>query len=568
LAFSASSWPKRADTLEAELAAYSDSLDATAEHIANKNAVNGYSGLDSHGHVAEAQNPLGSGLTLLDAYGHSYVQGGVVPRFPEGFVDRLANLLGAIRRNNRGFGGSIACWPNSGTGDGGYAWALQQTPRPGSTGYTDTAVAPYLPRVQLAVHMQTINDLGELGSLNPRPMQEAHRTIWSRIAAAALWEDTDAALVFTGTWTNNTSVLLNSGSQYKSSTTVGDKMVFTVPADYEAGKVIAVGLICMAAQDVTVGVKIGGVSQPDARLQGSVLCDQAVANKHLGIVLRFGRAASGSPLSPFDYPASLAAGTTIEVSIKSQGIAASSLNVDYVQLEADPLDGPVIAVPLPNKLPNYTAYNTWPHGPSAGTDPMNDAAVDSWKTSVQSVGLEFPSRMVFIDLDTTLVKTSADFNSDNLHPYLRGHGKIAAAIRQGVVDSGLLTSRVLSRSVPDPSPWFVPIGTGPSLPFQSSWTAASGYRVPGVYIDLTGQVTLKGAVTKTTGNAFDSIVNLNTGWRPLAKVDQVNYVFNGTAPQPGYLRVQANGVVTFTVGGSIAAGNVNSLEGMQFHADG
>jgi hypothetical protein len=510
----------------------------------------------------------GTELGLLDAYGHSYA-GGVGPaRDSTGYVDKLAGALQVERRNNRTFSASIACWPQSGTNDGGYAWLLQQTLRPGSTGYVETAAAPYLPRAQIVTHHQGINDLAVLGSTNARPFKEAERTAWSRISAAALWEDTDAALVFTGTWSNNASTSLNSGTQYKSSTTVGNKMVFTVPADYEAGKVIAVGLICMASQDTTVGVKINGVAQADARLQGSVLCDQSAANKHLGVVLRFGRAGSGAALSPFDYPVTLSAGDTIEVNLKTQNIAASSLNVDYVQIEADPLDGPIIAVPLVNKLPNYTTgYNTWAHGPSAGTDPLNDASVGTWNAAISSVAAEFPNRIVLVDVDSALTKSSTDFAADNTHPNGRGHGKIADALYLAITRSGLLTPRVRSRPVPDPAPFFIPFGTGPNVPFQSSWVNASGFPTAGFHRDLKGRVFLRGAVTKTTGAASDAIATLPAGYRPIAKVDQPVYVFNGTTAGTGYLRVQANGVLTFTAGGSIAAGNQNSLQGISYTAD-
>jgi hypothetical protein len=547
--------------------------DALAIPLTQKAVASGVASLDSGGHVPEVQAPPRSGLAMLDVLGHSYTINGAGSNVGPGagYVDRLAYSLGARRRNNRGWGGSISCWPQVGAaGDGGYAWALQEKQAPGAAqigsapitkpGHPDSPAAPYLARAQVALHHQTLNDLAQLGSTNPRPMKEAHRAIWSRLCAAAICEDTHAAWAFTGTWSTIASTTRNSGTGYHRSTTLNDKATFTVLSDVPAGMTHALLLPLDADHDLTVGVKVNGVSQADARLQGSALCDQASAARHNVAALRF--RASGASNSPLDYIVSLSAGDTIELTLKTQTVAGSALNVDCAHVEADPLDGPVLVVPRPNRCPNYTGWAAFPHGPAAGSDPMNDAAVATWDTALQSVASEFPGRTVAVDIDTALANDSLNFQNEAgaiYHPNAKGMGLVAAAIRSAILASGYLTERVLTRSIPDVSPFFEPIGTVGRVVFANSWTNF-GFEPTGFHKHLDGTVETRGGV-KSGSSATAAIFTYPVGHRPgLAQYRLVN----ATAATVARAQIASTGVLNFDNGGNTT---YTGLDNIRFSAE-
>lgn len=500
------------------------------------------------------RSPLGQ-LALIEAWGHSYPGAGLLAREQLGYVDRLGYLFGAGRVDNRSIPGAVSCWPTGSGGDGGFPWVLQQLQRPGVVGHPDAAAAPDLPRSQVVIDHQTLNDLAVLGAGNPRPMQEAHRTKWSAIAASRVYEESAVApsgpLVFTGTWTQFAMTTANSGAGIKFTSTVGDKVVFTVPSDY-AGGVVSFIMTSFPAQDHTIGVRINGVDQPDARLQGSVLCDQTTANKFNAITLRFGRAAAGgAALSAFDYPATLAAGNTIELRLKTQTIAGSSMNFDSAHIEADPLDGPVIVVPRPNRCPTYAPWAGYPNGAA-----MNDAGIATWDAAIQAVGPEFPDRMVFVDIDTPLAKATANFLSDGIHPNAKGHGLIVQSVRDGLVASGRLTSRLFGRSLSEVQPYFV------APPTLNGWTdghTGGFFTRLGYRRTRNGEIFVKGGVSKTTGSATDVIFQMPAGLRPTANIDRQIQIYNGAAYQSATVRIAANGNISIVSGGTIAASSVNFL---------
>ena len=147
----------------------------------------------------------------------------------------------------------------------------------------------------------------------------------------------------------------------------------------------------------------GGVSKADARLQGSVVCDQSAANKHNVAALRF--RASGTSNSSFDYITSISGGDTIELTLKTQTVGGSALNVGCAHI---------------------------------------------------------------VDIDTPLAKDALNFQTDKALPNGKGYALIADAICSAVRDSALVTARVLNRAIPDVAPFFEPVGTTGRTAFSNS----------------------------------------------------------------------------------------------------
>lgn len=388
-------------------------------------------------------------------------------------------MLGVPRMRHVAVGGAIACWPMvNNTGDGGWAHVLRQIERDGSAGWPTVAgqpgatanAHPYLPGSQLALVHFGLNDLAILGSLKPRPFQEAMRTIMSRFCASAIWEDENTAWVRTGAWSPlGFAPAANSGSQVYYTTTIGDKAVFTLPTDFPGGRVVAIGLWINPAQAaMTYGLKVDGVDYPDIVADPAAICDTNSTGKYNQLCVRLGRGGVNDPV--------LGAGShTIEVNLK----AGPQLVVDYAQIEADPLDGPILLMPLPHKPLNYSIWNTWTHGPNAGTDPMNDAAVDTWKAAQRVVQAEFPGRVVEVELDGLGLNTAALNVGDGAHPNNAGHNSIAQACYDALKASGLITDRIRRAPVTQRKPpyWRTPGNCGENG-FGSNWSNFGGTGAP------------------------------------------------------------------------------------------
>lgn len=444
-----------------------------------------------------APQQSGPAVSLVEISGHSLTPGGGAFRISQGYAEKVALALGAKRRDNRGWGGAVSCWPTSGvTGDGGYPWVLQQLQRPGHERDIRPRRAPYLPSSQVVIHHNALNDLAVLGSQKPRPMQEAHRTIWSRYCAAAIWENADPQWAYTGTWTDNAQTTANSGPGIKYTTTVGDKATFTLPADYPGGLPVAVGIFLNAVHDLTVGVKVDGVARPDVRLNAEEICDKTQALKNMNVVLRFCTPTDDLDLGPGAH--------TIELTLKTQHVASSLLGIDYAQIEADPADGPVLVIPSNMRPLGYNVWNTWPHGPNHPTDPMNDAAIPVWDQALLDLFPEFGDRMVFADIDSALNKTPAYFISDNVHLTELGHAVVGEAVLKAILDSGQLTPRRLTRPDTSGQAWFDPVGQAGRTLFMNSWTSFNATSGLGFRRDLEGRVEVKGQVK--SGSAANAVV--------------------------------------------------------------
>lgn len=542
-----------------------------------------------------------AGVSRIDFSGHSIPGcGGTIGGDHNGFPDRLARMVGAHRRANIAKGGSISCWPSSGaSGDGGYSWILNMF-RPPNSGDGSGVAGIYPPRTTLAVIHNHENDIAAIGAASMRPSMEALKTIISRYCTSALFEDTDAS------WTWGTAMSAATGSnpysgqsmhyaQWGGSVNAQQFGQWACPNDYPGNLVIAIGLSQVpgavgAGATITVALTIDGVEYDYTfSLDKGGHCD-AENGKTNGTVLRFGRSDCGLGLSVANgglgIPALAPGAHTVKVALKSSNASGAYFIVDYAQIEADPLDGPVIVVPSNFRAtsPTNNGYNLWSsgsaHGPAAATDPMNDASIASANTQLQAALADFPGRCVYVDIDTPLGKNTQWFSGDYTHPNNIGHALIAQTIYDTLLNSKLLTDKVLSRTSPrslgvyDGGMWIplagdygVTVGPG----FSNTW-AAYGVETPAFQKELRRRVILRGYVKQTGAAAANSVITslgTNTGYAPFAgqAQDRAVPVFNGAAYQLGVVRVDTTNGVFMGAGGSVAASSGNSID-TEYSADG
>lgn len=513
-----------------------------------------------------AAGATGVGVDWIEVAGHSLAGGGGARYAPlGGYAFRTKAALGIPKWLDYSIGGAIACRPNAvGTGDGGYGWLMRNVLRPGMPAWSFTAGAPYNPQSQLCLVHFGLNDIGILGAAKPLPFQTAMRTILARFCASSVFLYDHAALAYTGTWPTmgilDAAASTTDSKGVKYTQTVGDKVVFTTPADFPAGRVVDACLwIGSTYGPMTYGVKIDGVAQPDLVLTPVNMTDQTVASQNIMHTLRIGTGNAGDP-----YGAPLSAGAhTIELSLK----AAGTLAVDSFAIEADPQDGPVLVCPLPNRPANYSIWSGWPGGPS-----MNDAVIDQWKDYERAVLAEFPGRVVSdqhglgVDLDdAALVRTTdgtGDFIGDGAHPNDRGHGKWVELISNVVRASPLLTDRIRARPFVDPRPrnWKQVGKVNGAGAFATGW---SNYGAVGLQdlrwrADEKRRVYVQGSLRAAAG-ATPTILPAGTLPKPANLASKVANQYDGvSAWSQKAIRLQNSGALTMA--GTIVTAANNILE--------
>ena len=502
------------------------------------------------GPLAGSGAALLPGLAFYDVVGHSIPGGGGVTNGDwNGYVDKLMFLLGTPRRKrNLAVGGAVSCWQSARnlTGDGGFGHVLGNLPLPPALG---AGSGPYLPQSDIAMMHHALNDLASLGQGNPQPMQEAHRVILSRLVASAFAGATDSSFARSGTWSQAALGGFGSPAGWYQTSTVGDFVVWSIPADYPGGRTVSLNLLLNPAHDLTIGVVIDGVAQPDVRLQGAVICDQ-------------GGPGGSTPMFNMKclrYALPAAGAHTIRLTLKAQGVGGSVLYLDSGVIESDPADGPIIVVPTPHRTANSN-YSLWSAPAWKNAAGMSDAAVQAWTAALRSVAGEFPHTLV-VDIDAPLGAQPGNFIGDFTHPNDAGHGIIARAIYDALQASGLLTSRRASRVSPALGQFWIPVGQGiNSYPqFQNSWVNfGAPYPSAGFYKDAYGIVRLQGVV-KSGSSAAAVIFTLPSGYRPAA-----NKLFATGANPIAQMQVDSSGNVSATNFGNTAA---TVLDGIQFPAE-
>lgn len=484
------------------------------------------------------------GIDLVEFCGHSLAGGGGASRYELGYWHRLARLLQARQAKQYAIGGAVIAWPQiNGQGDGGWGRVVQDVPRVRVAGR-------YLPQSQIVVAHTGENDLAQLGKSKLLPYEEALRTILSRFCAAAVWEaEGGAPWTFAGAGWTTFGIVGTSGASsgiVQACPTVGATATFALPADYPGGLPVAFPFFVNPVWgEMRYGVKIDGVAQPDIVIDGAQVCDQAVAGKHNLVTRRYG----------VDSP--LAAGAhTFEFTLKSGPFMCP----DCAQVEADPLDGPLLVAPLAVRPFSYAIWNTWAHGPNAGTDPINDAAIDVLRTRQLAVLGEFGSRVVTVDIDSLFAKQQKYFSSDLTHWSDLGHTIAAEAIYDALRASPALTRRVLSRPVVDTSPLWRRYGQFPNPSHAASWVnfdADGSTSIPraSFHRDLRGIAHLRfGVKNGVVGSSPLGLLPVEM--RPGRFHAVTDFHTAGAANVVGLTRVQPDGAVAPVV---TPAGTTNAL---------
>lgn len=524
---------------------------------------------------------LSGGIPRIDYCGHSIPGGGGSANGDiNAFPAKLSRMLGARKHANIAKGGSVSCWPTaSAQGDGGWSWILNMF-TPWDAGQPEGS---YTPRTNLLVIMNHNNDIAEVGPATTKPSMEALKTAISRYCSSVLYEDTHATWAFTGgSWVVGSNNAAYSGTNVHYTQTLNQTATWTCPSDYPGNLVIAIGLAVApgavgAGASLTLGLTIDGVARPDIVLNldknGHADAENGKSN---GIVIRVGRADCGQriQLGPGSH--------TIALTNKAAS-AGAYFTVDYAQIEADPLDGPVVAVIGAIRTFDYSIWNAYPHGPNAATDPVNDAGIAAWNAAVKATTLEFPGRIVYVDADAALAKNGAYFSADHAHPNNLGHSVIAATAADAIAASGLLTTRVRSRISFRPlgaydggvwCPMAGDFGVAVGVGFLNGWVNFPGgaFDPCSFTRDLDNRVRVRGAVQQpSTGVGSNTMINTlpkQVGYYPARQNhDRIAEVYNGATFGFGNLRADASQGMFMMANGSNAAGNASFLD-MEWTADG
>lgn len=452
---------------------------------------------------------------LLEVCGHSYAQGKGAYNDLAGYGPRVASSISAQRQIYRGYSGSVACHPSiGGVGDGGYSWMLNtlgpsvsplslESPAYGTTGSS----GKYGSRHNVIIHEHALNDLGSLGPNNLTPMLRAHEVIWSRMCASRMYVTNGAAFTKAGTWATTSTTTQGNANQYFSSSTINSTITQTLESDMPSGLVYALGFIVLSNDNVVVTVTQNGNLIKTEAIQGSVLVDPAsTAN---GYVLRMGVPGDGITFNASDV-----------IVLTVATVTAGNVRFNYSQVEANPLDGPVIITPLPSHLP-AAGYAFYAANFAQGAL-MNDAAIETCKVGLLGIMPAFGARMLSVDFDQIGIISNAVFPngsyiSDGVHPNDYSHGQRAQFIVSTLRQSGMLTARLMAGFEAQPFPFWY------SLSGASAWGASSLLGValsnswtiydprnstfvatyPGYYRDEVGVVHFRGRVK---GGASGSIM--------------------------------------------------------------
>lgn len=323
----------------------------------------------------------------IQVNGHSGALGGGVqlPRFT--WAQILASLLGTSVEQ-RGRGGAIMCWPNSGTGaggDGGYASVLQAIdPRRIHGPYHDTPGLPFV--------WGGLNDLPSLGLANFRPCLESLRTQINAHRAVAKWLDGDSNVASVGTWgVTTTTTNRNSGTVLTQTQTSGDTKTFVFPADWD-GRDLVVNLAVDALFAGSVAFSIPGEPAISAFpiVAGTVTQPNSeVASKHNVVGRRFAAAAS-------------CAGKTLTCTITR---TAGAIGVDSFTAQGSK---PVL-VPGSWRPFSYAIWAGYPHGGA-----MNDASVLASNVLLSAMCAEWADGLVkYVEIDDIPNKQQSSFDEDD-----------------------------------------------------------------------------------------------------------------------------------------------------------
>jgi hypothetical protein len=227
-------------------------------------------------------------------------------------MSRVANALGAVEVNYS-HPGMVHCWDDAGTNPCGYATARQRMIRFnkqvgtfGQLGYGAESDLVFIASPQ--------NDLWALAATNARAvLKHGIRSIISHALVASIFEETDAALTFTGTWATVTNPgppqakvgtgADSSGTGYKHSSTQGDSFTVKIPGDYPGSARSPLVLAFVGyptAANSTALLTASGAATGTFDLSAASVCDYTNSRRN-GVVWRFtGNADPGQQRHPAD----------------------------------------------------------------------------------------------------------------------------------------------------------------------------------------------------------------------------------------------------------------------------
>lgn len=532
----------------------------------------------------------------VDMHGNSYMFWGPPSTiWKDNFGELAAQMLGAKSRRNISYSGSVSCHSDSNTipHHGGWSWVLQNIRVPGMPEVSEARVWPYLPVSKVVINENALNDLAQLGHNNPTPYLHAHRAEMAARCLAAIYlasgadtaygSGTDAALAFknsagsgAGAWTRTAGggsetvtagtqwTFANAGTGYLSTNTVGDKLTYTVAEDIPDGRVQDIFIPVAPTDDYVLTVTVGGVGYGTVHIQGSVICDPDAGSSALlnCYCMRLGSGGPTDPTGGVSIPHSAA--VVLQMTTRTAG----TFKVSNTGAESDPLDGPLLVNVSANRLPASPGYVMWafagfPHGPSAGTDPMNDAAVLSWISSQQTMEqAEFRSRVVSVNADAILGQNSlywGDGGRDSTidaHLTGWGHRALGRALYRQIVASPLLTDRVCSAARIIERNYWLQVGPADvsTVSFLNGWTNKNfagvfNYIPMSFTVTMDDEVLLRGLIDSSAASSatlaqlpLDLRPASETGVYPVARV-----VINNGTPVAGFIKIDAAGNISLDV---------------------
>lgn len=428
----------------------------------------------------------------------------------------VADRLGA-QEHNLANNGAIHHRPEkAAAGDGGFASILQRY-------IPSRSSAPYLADIEAAILSTGVNDLGTLGIASMAPWQEAVRNTLCRLRSGSNFEDTDASIVYGGTWTNSGSTVANSGGQTKNTTAVGATATISVPSDFPGGEV-AIGFTLANGFVTNASITVDGVDtgNPLAYATGFV----PVASTYSGTVRRI------TGLSP---------GAHTIVVTSTTGSTLLALDWWAVIAETPPL----IAFPLMPRIP-------------AGSP--SDADITSLNGLIKGLCNEFTDGRVFpVDFDSLINKNSAYFNAAGDHPNDRGHQRMAALMTKEFRSRFWMLDPMAPAAVPEQ--WhYVNNKTEPQ--FAGTWINAgvAGYPDASFRRESDGTVILRGLIK--SGTAATTAFTLPEPFRPDKTVLHPLVINNGAGAVINLITINTDGTVVPAASGT----TWTDLEGVSFKA--
>jgi hypothetical protein len=309
-------------------------------------------------------------------------------------MSRVANALGAVEVNYS-HPGMVHCWDDAGTNPCGYATARQRMVRFnkqvgtfGQLGYGAESDLVFIASPQ--------NDLWALAATNARAvLKHGIRSIISHALVASIFEETDAALTFTGTWATVTNPgppqakvgtgADSSGTGYKYSSTQGDSFTVKIPGDYPGSARSPLVLAFVGyptAANSTALLTASGAATGTFDLSAASVCDYTNSRRN-GVVWRF----TGNQIAPSNgIPQTLT--ITLTTITNAQRVA-----VDYAGFETD----------LATGQPRVIVQGVYkPNPPTSAWASVTNAQVANWNADLQSVVAEFGPSVTFLDQDSIL----------------------------------------------------------------------------------------------------------------------------------------------------------------------